>query len=257
MTNDATARPARRAVHHDRPRRHRRPRPGRGDRLLRPGLRRAVGARGDQRGAGRPRGDARRRRRRHPHPAARPADAGVDDREVHRPLRPGPAAAGLPGRRRRGGQRDPARARACGCSTTPPSAAPPTAGSTSSTPRTPAACSSSWSSPPTGPLTRTRRYRLPTGNIRRTAPPLRADDDPGVRVNEIRDAILADQLDAVAGLAVPESYRAVLVRKDEQDMFEGLERQGEGPAQVAARRGGAPPPSSARVRRSSPSWRRR
>jgi crotonyl-CoA reductase len=38
-------------------------------------------------------------------------------------------------------------------------------------------------------------------------------------VNEIRDAILADQLDAVAGLEVPESYRAVLVRKDEQDMF--------------------------------------
>ncbi len=41
-------------------------------------------------------------------------------------------------------------------------------------------------------------------------------------MNEIRDAILADQLDAVAGLKVPESYRGVLVRKDEQDMFEGL-----------------------------------
>ena len=41
-------------------------------------------------------------------------------------------------------------------------------------------------------------------------------------MNEIRDAILADQLDAVAGLAVPESYRAVVVRKDEQDMFDGL-----------------------------------
>ena len=41
-------------------------------------------------------------------------------------------------------------------------------------------------------------------------------------MNEIRDAILADQLDAVGGLAVPESYRAVVVRKDEQDMFEGL-----------------------------------
>ena len=60
-------------------------------------------------------------------------------------------------------------------------------------------------------------------------------------MNEIRDAILADQLDAVGGLAVPESYRAVLVRKDEQDMFEGLRRQGEGPAQVAARRGGGDP----------------
>ena len=45
-----------------------------------------------------------------PHPAARAADAGVDDREVHRPLRPGPAAARLPGRGRRGGERHPARA---------------------------------------------------------------------------------------------------------------------------------------------------
>ena len=41
-------------------------------------------------------------------------------------------------------------------------------------------------------------------------------------MNEIRDAILADQLDALAGLAVPESYRAVVVRKDEQDMFQGM-----------------------------------
>ncbi|SDX81346.1 crotonyl-CoA carboxylase/reductase [Geodermatophilus africanus] len=39
---------------------------------------------------------------------------------------------------------------------------------------------------------------------------------------EIRDAILADQLTDIAGLPVPESYRAVLVRKDEQDMFAGL-----------------------------------
>ena len=36
-------------------------------------------------------------------------------------------------------------------------------------------------------------------------------------VFEIRNAMLADQLDAVAGLDVPESYRAMLVRKDEQD----------------------------------------
>ena len=41
-------------------------------------------------------------------------------------------------------------------------------------------------------------------------------------MNEIRDAILADQLDSVGGLDVPESYRAVLVRKDEQGLFEGL-----------------------------------
>jgi hypothetical protein len=41
-------------------------------------------------------------------------------------------------------------------------------------------------------------------------------------MDEIRDAILSDSLDAVGGLAVPESYRGVVVRKDEQDMFEGL-----------------------------------
>jgi crotonyl-CoA reductase len=48
-------------------------------------------------------------------------------------------------------------------------------------------------------------------------------------VNEIRDAILADQLDAVAGLKVPESYRAVLVRKDEQTMFEGMPTKAKDP----------------------------
>jgi crotonyl-CoA reductase len=41
-------------------------------------------------------------------------------------------------------------------------------------------------------------------------------------ISEIRDAVLADQTDALAGLPVPESYRGVLVRKDEQDMFTGL-----------------------------------
>src|ERR1700710_82250 len=41
-------------------------------------------------------------------------------------------------------------------------------------------------------------------------------------MDQIRDAILADDLGAIGGLPTPESYRAVLVRKDEQDMFEGL-----------------------------------
>ncbi len=42
-------------------------------------------------------------------------------------------------------------------------------------------------------------------------------------MHEIKDAILADSTSsAVAGLAVPESYRGVVVRADEQDMFEGL-----------------------------------
>ena len=41
-------------------------------------------------------------------------------------------------------------------------------------------------------------------------------------MNEIRDAILSDSPAALGGLAVPESYRGVVVRKDEQGMFEGL-----------------------------------
>jgi crotonyl-CoA reductase len=40
-------------------------------------------------------------------------------------------------------------------------------------------------------------------------------------VKQILDAILADELDAVGGLEVPESYRGVVVRKDEVDMFAG------------------------------------
>ena len=106
-----------------------------------------VRARGDQRGAGRARGDGRRRRLRLVHPAARAALRGVDDREVPRPLRPGHAAARLPRHRRRGRVGRSCASAACACCTTPRGAARRTAGSTSSTPRTPAACSSSWSSP--------------------------------------------------------------------------------------------------------------
>ena len=47
--------------------------------------------------------------------------------------------------------------------------------------------------------------------------------------------------DDFAHLELPESYRAVTVHKDEVDMFEGLAAEGEGPPQVAARRGGRPP----------------
>jgi crotonyl-CoA reductase len=70
-------------------------------------------------------------------------------------------------------------------------------------------------------------------------------------VNEIRDAILADQPDALAGLPVPESYRAVLVRKDEQQMFAGLPTRRRTPASRCTWRR-CPPPSWARARRS---WR--
>ena len=55
--------------------------------------------RGDQRGAGRPRGDDGRRRRRLLRPAAGPAHPGVDDRDVPRPQRPRRAAGRLPRRR--------------------------------------------------------------------------------------------------------------------------------------------------------------
>lgn len=40
-------------------------------------------------------------------------------------------------------------------------------------------------------------------------------------MKQILEAILSDELDAVAGLEVPESYRGVVVRKDEVDMFAG------------------------------------
>ncbi len=40
-------------------------------------------------------------------------------------------------------------------------------------------------------------------------------------MKEILDAILADDLEAVGSLPVPESYRGVTVHKDEVDMFEG------------------------------------
>ena len=47
----------------------------------------------------------------------------------------------------------------------------------------------------------------------------------------------------------PQSYRAATVHQDEVDMFEGMDEQGEGPAQVAARRRTCRCPSSARARR--------
>jgi len=41
-------------------------------------------------------------------------------------------------------------------------------------------------------------------------------------VQKIREAIMSGDLSAVGALPVPESYRGVVVRKDEQTMFEGL-----------------------------------
>ncbi|SHG03036.1 crotonyl-CoA carboxylase/reductase [Streptoalloteichus hindustanus] len=41
-------------------------------------------------------------------------------------------------------------------------------------------------------------------------------------MQKILDAIMADELDALASIPVPESYRGVTVRADEVDMFEGV-----------------------------------
>lgn len=41
-------------------------------------------------------------------------------------------------------------------------------------------------------------------------------------MQDIVDAILADQYDAIGGLAVPGTYRGVVVRADEVDMFQGI-----------------------------------
>jgi crotonyl-CoA reductase len=48
-------------------------------------------------------------------------------------------------------------------------------------------------------------------------------------ISEIRQAILAGDLDAVGSLPVPESYRGVTVRADETDMFEGLDSRDKDP----------------------------
>jgi crotonyl-CoA reductase len=41
-------------------------------------------------------------------------------------------------------------------------------------------------------------------------------------VHEIRDAILADDMPALAGVPVPESYRGITVHADEAEMFDGM-----------------------------------
>jgi len=48
-------------------------------------------------------------------------------------------------------------------------------------------------------------------------------------VQKILDAILADELDAVGSLPVPESYRAVTVHADETEMFAGLDSKDKDP----------------------------
>ena len=208
MSTPPAGRP-RAPVHRHRPRRHRRARPRRGHRVLRDHLRHAPGARGDQRGAGRPRGDDGRRRLRLLPPAARAAVAGVDDREVPRPLRARASSSwptGSPTSRR--SARSCASA-ACACCTTSRGAARRTRGSTSSTPRTPAGVLVELVEPASSLSTShgVRHDRLPISNLRRNAPPT-----PGAHVQHILDAILAGDTSA-GGLRRPRPAR-VLPRRD-------------------------------------------
>src|SRR3981081_4568939 len=48
-------------------------------------------------------------------------------------------------------------------------------------------------------------------------------------VRKILDAILADELDAIGSLPVPDSYRAVTVHKDETEMFAGQDSREKAP----------------------------
>ena len=71
-------------------------------------------------------------------------------------------------------------------------------------------------------------------------------------MDDIRNAILTDDLDALADLPVPETYQAMVVRaKDEQDMFDGPDHPRQGPAQEPAPAGRADARARARARRSS------
>ena len=106
--------------------------------FYRDGLRHRERPRRGQRRAGRARGDARRRRRHHPDPAARAAQRPVDDRQVHRSQWPRRAAARVHGHRYRGRQRAASGQRAAAVVRRAAIAAPPAAGSTSCTRRTPA-----------------------------------------------------------------------------------------------------------------------
>src|SRR3954454_13621763 len=184
-------------VRSDRPRGHRGSGPRRRHRLLPRDLRDTQRARGDQRGARRSGGDAGGRRRHDPDSAARPALCGFHHCEVPRPQRARRAAARLHRGGHRGGLRDAARARA----------APALRRAAARHVRQP------------GELHPPQRCRR---RARRARPALPYRPVTSAAMDEIRDAILSGDYAAVAGLTVPDSYQAVVVRADEVDMFAGL-----------------------------------
>lgn len=70
-------------------------------------------------------------------------------------------------------------------------------------------------------------------------------------MQEITDAILSGETAALAGVAVPDHYRAVTVHKDETEMFNGLKSRTRTRASLCTSRT-CRPPSWARARRSWP-----
>ena len=234
-------------------------RPRRGDRVLRDTFGMRAGPRGDQRGAGRPRGDDGRRRLRLLHPAARPAERR-SPRSRSSSTAPARACSSWP----TGSPTSRRSARSCAsaasaCCTTRRGAARRTRGSTSSTPRTPAGCSSSWSSPRRRVTLRRRPHprspdRLLTGNLRRQIASAAASpqETNPCSTSSTPSSPATPTPEDFANLALPESYRAVTVHKDEVDMFEGLATPATRTRASRCTSRTSRCPSSARARRSSP-----
>ena len=162
------------------------------------------------------------------HPAAGPAATGLDDREVPRPHRPGHAAAGLPGRRHRGGRRL-LRARRAAAVRRPPRGHGGLPDQLRATPRTPAACSSSWSQPrppdgrPTSAATLAPRRRWGTSGVRFGHGPRDPNQEASHEAeSSTRSSPATRPPRSSPPSPCPSRYRAVTVHKDEVDMFEGL-----------------------------------
>ena len=192
------------------------------------------------------RGDDRPSAKRVLHPAAAPLTPDSTIAQVPRPQRPGHPAGRLPGRRHRRRSRAAARRGAAAALRRARDAAPPARGSTSSTPRTPAACWSSWSSP--ARRSRSLRSLASVGDGREHVRRPAAEAD----VKQILDAILAgDGARTSPACRSPSPTARSPCTRTRRTMFEGLASRDKDPRRVAARRGRADCPSSARARRSS------
>ncbi len=130
--------------------------------------------------------------------------------------------------------------RGCACSTTSPGGAPPDAGSTSCTRRTPVGCSSSWSSrrrtPPTEAVQRLTlevTIKLLMSNIRPTVsagrPAVGGGTAGGTTVEQIRRPSWPADSAAVAGLPVPDSLSRRSGPGRRGDMFAGLDTRDKDP----------------------------